>query len=170
MNHRLVAHGAPVGPGKVRKSFHRMNDWEEFSAGVANFAFFPCVVHVSCTGRYTTDAGMVPKRKLLQQLVFLNKIESPQNVDQIEAAYDLSFEIMEDFLSWLYAETQNTGKCGPITGFDPSRVSFTPVKVDALFYGWSVAFEEEQFLSKLARKDDAKWRFQDLSLLYQIDN
>lgn len=153
--HKLVAHGREVS-GEVRNSFHRMNDEDELMAACVNWAQFPCVVHCGFNGRYTGDTNAVPKRKILNSILFLH--QAGTGMDSIENAYDTAFQVMEDFISKMYSEFTEKGYCSNFSNLDLSRFSFYEYgPIGAQLFGWSLQFEDDVFVDELTRFDQSKW-------------
>src|SRR4051812_39847439 len=95
INNKQVAHTKEVD-GEVRKSFFRMNDQEELAAACANWAHFPCIVHLGFFGNYTANPKEVNKRVISNSIMVLAKAISTTDLNSIEDAKDIAFSVVEE--------------------------------------------------------------------------
>jgi hypothetical protein len=156
IKNKKIAHTAVVD-GEERNAFHRLNDEEELQAACVNYAHFPCMVHFGLDARYTGDRNAVPKRKIVNELLILQKVDHPTGLDQVEDAYDLTYEIVEELLSWIYNETINHGYCAPFHNFDLARVSVIRQIVNNNLFGWLLSFEDDVYADSVTQFDATKW-------------
>ncbi|OLY92289.1 hypothetical protein SAMN05444008_11555 [Cnuella takakiae] len=153
--HKLVAHKRIEGKHE-KNSFHRMNDEEELLAACVNWAHFPCVVHAGMSGRYTEGKQSLVKRKTTNQLMFLSKVDHPTNMDSREACYDLTMEIMEDFIAFMLGEFHEKGFCSNFSNIDLNRFSFSTVSFNGNLFGWQLTIEDDAF-PDITNSDTSKW-------------
>lgn len=156
IKNKKLAHTVVVD-GEERNSFHRLNDLEELQAACVNFAHFPSMVHFGLDGRYTGDRNAVPKRRLNNEFLILQKVDHPSQLDQVENAYDSTFEIAEEVLSWMYNETLTKNYCGPFHNFDLASVSFVRFTVNDNLFGWLISFEDDVYADSIIQFDPTKW-------------
>ena len=153
---KLVAHGRVGEDNNVRNSYHRLNSEEELLAACINWAHFPCVVHVGLAGRYTGHQNSLPKRKVINQLWFLQQAD-PADMDAIAAAKDIAFEVMEEFIAYIYADWKVSGPCGEFSNIDLGRFGFSEVVYNNNLFGWELTFEDEKFATNIDTFDRGKW-------------
>ena len=152
---RLIAHGREVNGG-MRQAFFRMNNEDEFMAGVSNWIHFPCVVQVGMAGRFTSDKKSISKLKLVHELYFLEKASSPLDMDDIETAFDGAMQAMKEFISGIYNDYANG--CSIIDDLDLSRFSFNPVgPIGSGVVGWQLLFEDSSYADDITFYDPSKW-------------
>jgi hypothetical protein len=155
VSNKLVAHTVNQD-GEVRNSYFRMNDEDELVAACVNWAHFPCVVHFSFYGRYRGQA-LIAKRQQTSILYFLDKADA-SDMDSIENAYDLAFEVMEQFISKMNNEFLEDGSCSPFRNLDLSRFSYSAVgPINATLFGWMLQFEDEASAEDVTNYDETKW-------------
>jgi hypothetical protein len=155
IDNKLVAHTRDTGDGE-RNSFFRLNDEEELQAACVIWAHFPCVNHFGFDGRYTSNINSVAKRKLSDDLLFLSKALAT-DMDGIEAAYDESFEVMEQWLSKMQNQFDTDGSCSPFGVFDLSRCSFQRYTVNGNLFGWLLSIEDEAYANEVNKFDATQW-------------
>ncbi|MGN6293759.1 MAG: hypothetical protein ACTHMV_13530 [Chitinophagaceae bacterium] len=155
---RLIAHDAPApDTGGKRESFFRMNDEEELMAGCVNWAHFPCMVFAGFSGRFTSNDRSVSKRLVTTELFFLHKAD-PTNMNDIETAYDISFDVMQQLISRMFNDFEENGSCSPFDNLDLSRFNFSPVgPIGPGLYGWQLLFSDEKFAKDILDYDASKW-------------
>lgn len=155
--HDLVAHDAikPDGDGK-RNSFFRLNDEEELVAGSVNDIDFPCVCHLLLEGRIKDkDNALIDIRHSFKNgWVFLSHVETPEDSgstsDAVQAAYDESFGIMEDFIKMMKDDFETNGSCGAFTDINFNEMNYVPVgPVITNEYGWILYFNNEQKATRI---------------------
>jgi hypothetical protein len=152
---KKIAHTVEVD-GEVRNTFLRLNDEEELQSAFVNYAHSPCMVHFGFDGRYSSNIGAVAKRRLSNDVLILSK-GLATDMDSIENAYDESFEILEELLSWMNNEYEINGSCGPFSSFDLSRCSFVRYSINSNWFGWLLSFEDEVYAKEVTRFDASKW-------------
>lgn len=156
INNKLIAHTAIVN-GNARKSFHRINDEEELAAACVNYAHFPCLVHFGYSGRYSERPNEVKKRRITNQLLFLDKVANVNSMDDRENAYDKSFEAMEQFVAYMVEEFETLGNCANFQNLDLSLFNYEMYgPVNATQYGWLLTFSDEVMKNVLVY-DTIKW-------------
>ena len=115
-NDKIIAHNVAVGnTALLRKSFHRVNNEEEFNAACKNWAHFPCIVHVGQTIGFDHPATGLPKPVIETHLHFLDKANTDLHKFEsiaIEYAYDAAYAAMQRFISWMLEDMEVNGICG----------------------------------------------------------
>jgi hypothetical protein len=90
-------------------------------------------------------------------LLFLQKVDTPTDVNAIEIAYDLAFEVMEECISYVYNEFATLGYCSGFANIDLSRFSFLPYTLNGDLFGWILNFEDDSWADELTNFDPNKW-------------
>lgn len=161
--HYLVKHNhvIPDSDGLKRKSFMAIDNDEELPAATINQGHFPMVVHVGFEGRPVSKDGSIRIRNV-NELMFLDKpLTTAENVTTTsanDAAYNRSFSVMMDFLSWMYEEYEETGGCGPFKEFDIALCNWRMLDyVQDGFVGWSLVFSDDVKATDILVFDESKW-------------
>ncbi len=147
---KLIAHNRIIAPGstKVRASFHRVNNQEQFDAAVVNWAHYPCVVHMGHDLRFRQPKTGMPRRITTNALRFLAKVDRATyklDSDAIEAAYDLAAEAMFQYAAYMIEDYETKSACNTeLFIFDLNRASAeqTGLVADGV-YGWDFYFDDE---------------------------
>ena len=154
---KLIAHNRPVLPGSdlMRKSFHRLNDQDEFDGAVREWGHYPCVVHMGHTVRFKKAGNGLPHRVTENGLRFLDKIDTslyPNTADAMEVAYDRAFAALLQFLSRMLEDAENDS-CFSFD-IDKATADQTGLIVDSVC-GWDVFFFDENRESGLRYSEDS---------------
>lgn len=153
----LIAHTHDLGDGEQRNSFLRLNDLEEMEAGTINYMHFPCMIHFGFDGRYTTAINAVPKRRLNNAIVILQKVDDVNSMDNREDAYDTAFDIVEQILSRMKWQSDTQGSCGPFDNFELARCNVQMYSLNGNLFGWMLSFEDEKYADEVNNYDATKW-------------
>lgn len=147
--HPVVRHNQPISDvdTRLRQSFFGINDEEEFLAACVNWIFFPCVVQFGLSG------GLLNKSTSIKQLntntwIFLQKLELDQNnpvvSEAIDRAYDVTFDVMMDFIGTVESDFENDECCGVFTQLDLGKFKWEQYgPVGDQLYGWILKFSDE---------------------------
>jgi hypothetical protein len=107
------------------------------------------------SGRFTTDEKALPKSRKTNELLFLQKV-NPTDMDAIESAYDETFDILEEFVAYMYNHFLYKMECSPFSKFDLSRVSFVSYSAGELC-GWILNFEDDKVATNIKTLDKTRW-------------
>jgi hypothetical protein len=153
---KLIAHDRAVAEGsdKMRKSFHRINDEDELNAACANWAHFPCVVHVGYEIIYRQNGTGIPRRVVRTHLYFLSKTNKTVYsflADAIEVAYDEASLAMSQFIGFMDNEAKEDDLCSnTLFLFDVNRSHAEQIgPINDSLYGWHLQFEDEAKATEL---------------------
>lgn len=158
VDHPIVMHGAENEDRSVRNSFWRINGEEEAIANTLTNIDYPCVGYLSLEGRLIDSSNALTglKHNFKNAWVFLHHINMIKGADgkgladKIQAAYDTTFDIMEDFIKYMVDDYVEFGNCGTFTGFDPNRINYVQVGPYLEFeYGWILYFEDQKAATRI---------------------
>jgi hypothetical protein len=151
----------PDSEGMKRKSFMVIDNAEELPAAMMNQIHFPCVAHVDFSGKPVDKNGSI-RVKNNNELLFLDKpLTTALNVTTTsanDAAFDRSFAVMMDFISWMYEKYEETGNCGPFKNIDLNLFNWR--KQDYIqdgCVGWILTFSDEVSAADIIVYDAGKW-------------
>lgn len=154
---KKVAHGrADVATGDIRRSFFRLNNSEEALEAVVDRMHLPCVIHADYNVRplLKDDDERV---QITNELIFLAKPQTTAATD-IELAYELAENTLQEFIQWMLNSYEEDGSCGPFKMIDLSMFSWNPVgPVMQGLYGFSLAMREEQRATELTNFNANNW-------------
>jgi hypothetical protein len=161
--HYLVKHNhvIPDSGGMKRKSFIVIDNPEELAAATINQGHFPMVVHNGFEGKPLDKNGSLRIRNV-NELIFLDKpLTSADNVTKSsanDAAYNRSFEVMMDFIAWMYEQYEETGSCGPFKELDINQFNWRIQDyISDGFVGWVLTFSDEVKATDIIVFDEDKW-------------
>lgn len=154
-------HADENNEGIKRKSFIQIDNPEELTAAVLNQAHIPMVVHADFEGKPVDKNGSIRIRNI-NELLFLDKPQTLATDVTVTAAndraYNRSFSVMMEFISWMYETYEETGQCGPFKDIDVSLFSWR--KQDYIldgYVGWILNFPDEVSAKEITEFDDSKW-------------
>ncbi|NNV57364.1 hypothetical protein [Limnovirga soli] len=158
---RVVAHNRPVSVGStdLRKSFHRINDEDELNAACANWAHFPCVVHLDYSMRFKETGSFPGNRLVNDSLMFLAKIDmdayANNLADGIEAAYNEAERAMNLYISFMENDYETNGSCGGLFYFDEGKITVSKIgPVNDNLFGWVLQMQDEAPAKELLYNDE----------------
>lgn len=161
--HYLVKHDAviPDSDGLKRKSFIAIDNPEELAAATINQGHFPMVVHSGFEGKPVDKNGSIRIRNT-NELIFLDKPQAtPLDVTTTsanDAAFNRSFEVMMDFISYMYETYEEYGACGPFKMIDVSLFNWRVQEyIEDGMVGWVLSFIDEVNASDILNFDSSKW-------------
>lgn len=147
--HPQVQHHQPAGfdDATPRESFFRINEQDELEAACKNWAHFPCIVQLDISGSDVNRDGLIRQRNV-NTLLFLQKLEldpaNPVEADAITNAYDIAFDVMQDFKTSIADEFEENDSCGVFGYMEPAFGTwqrYGPVGDE--LYGWLFSFTDE---------------------------
>jgi hypothetical protein len=147
--HHLVKHKHPnsIEDPTPRESFFRINDEEEMLTAHKNWSHDPCVVMVGLSGGLINKGGSI-RQGTSNILMFLSKLkldpENPIKATAITEAYDITFEVMRDYVSKALNDTVENDGCGTFKNLEPSRFKWEQTgPIGDEFYGWILEYADE---------------------------
>lgn len=151
--HPTVAHEEVVG-GIARNSFFRLNNEEEMLAATFTNINYPAVGYYSLRGRTTDQDDALTDIKFLfsNAWIFLQHVNIIDLgvADKIQACYDQTFSIMEDFIKSMKDDFETNGHCGAFQDFSLNKMNFEMVgPVLEMEYGWILFFDDSQKATRL---------------------
>ena len=156
---KKIANGLTIDGG-VRKSFFRVNDEEELLSACINWGHFPCLVHIGHVGVFRDDKIGTPKNVLGTHLYFLSRLDLvtyPEKDNAIEMAYDESFGVMLEFLSFMKEDQEEHGAEGYLYDFNLGGAKYDMLSgIIGSLYGWYLVLEDKTPESGLIFNSD-KW-------------
>jgi hypothetical protein len=145
--HYQVLHDQGVEGSDTRRSFFRINDEEELTAASQHWIHFPCVVMDSISG------GLIEKDKSVRQqnvcsILFLQKLmlqeNNPITATAITDAYDITFDVMKDYIAFMYGDILEDDGCGVFKGIDMGRIRWVQAgPIGDQLYGWQLTIPDE---------------------------
>lgn len=146
-DHPLVRHDAVISGSKKRKSFFRCNEeWELIEATQEEISY-PCVCFQSIRGRLKDEdnAMAVISRIWSNAWLFIDKKTGKTGgADEVQAIYDSTFQIMNDFILTMKEDYEENGSCGAFKKFDLNKIYFAQTgQVFENAYGWIMYFDDE---------------------------
>jgi hypothetical protein len=152
-----TAHPIVLHDVSNRKSYFRLNNEEELASGTVNGIDYPCVANTNLTGRIrdknsdTTILNHVFSNEwsFLQEVATTDS-EAVNFSDEVQDAYDLTFEIMEDFIKAMKDDYAENDRCGAFDAIDFSQMNYRPIgPVMQNAYGWELSFINEQKATRI---------------------
>lgn len=143
-----------AGTNDKRNSFFSVSDPDELDAADFNYIHYPFVAQAAFSGTMK-DTGNY-QIMIHHELRFYTKALS-DNYQQpaIESAYDLTYEIMQQWLNLFLKQSYGQGSCGPIHTIDIDSIRFTKLEQLAdLFFGWSLSFIEHRPVNKFLQPNN----------------
>lgn len=161
--HYMVKHDAiePDSGGMKRKSFIAIDNPEELAAAVINQGHFPMVVHTGFEGKPVDKNGSIRIRNI-NELLFLDKPQTTELDITVtsanDAAFNRSFAVMMDFISYMYETYEEYGACGPFKDIDLSLFNWRVQEyIEDGIVGWVLSFIDEVSANDILSFNPAKW-------------
>lgn len=149
---KAIANNVEVD-GEIRNSYHRLNDEEELLSAANNWGHFPCMVHIGYNGKFGDNQTETPKNRLYTHLYFLDILDNDtfeNKADAIESAYDKSFEVMMECLSFMREDREVNGVTSNFYNFDLNNASYDRLStINGKLYGWYLIFFDSKPESSL---------------------
>lgn len=142
---KLFSHGRPdPATGKIRKTFFRMNQFEEAIAGQVSGMHFPCLIHES----YGVKGMLKDSAERLNIGISLWVLTKPSGstADAIAEAYSVTETALQQIIRYMLNEYEETEACGPFQNIDISMFSWQAIEGPELngLYGWELYIRAEQ--------------------------
>ena len=156
IDHPDVAHQGPREGGGQRNSFFRINDEEELIAATINNIDHPCVCNLSIQPKLTDKDNALSDMRWVwnNAWAFLDHVENPSTEDTmpdaVQAAYDSTFTIMEDFIRSMKEDWEENDRCGAFEQINFN--TFNAVQIGPTVqneYGWILYFDNEQKATRI---------------------
>ncbi|MEP7319554.1 MAG: hypothetical protein ABI921_12460 [Panacibacter sp.] len=163
ISHHLVLHNADILDGIIvighRNSFI-VDIADELEASEIINLQFPCVVANLVAGKVILKDDQ-PRIRYQNKITFLSRFSitsdaDPSIPDSKKSAFDITYEVLKDFLNKIVEDYDDMGPCGDFRFIDENSYRWEPVELaGSNMCGWALYFNDEEAANFIV--DETKW-------------